>query len=68
MASVIFYNQAGFIPARGPGVTGVVIADMDSARAAVSALLQAGVENVIITMGSHGAVFGNAEAFFTVPV
>lgn len=48
-------------------MTGVTITDMDSARTAVSALLKAGVENAIITMGCQGAVFGNAAYFFHSP-
>lgn len=37
--------------------------DMDSVKAAATKLMDMGVKNVIITLGSHGAAFMNAENF-----
>lgn len=48
-------------------LTGIAVVDEPSARRAVQALLQKGVQNVIITRGSEGAVLGNAQAFFSSP-
>jgi ribokinase len=40
--------------------TGISVSDRKSARKAAQALLQSGVENVIITMGSEGALLVNS--------
>ncbi len=48
-------------------LTGIAVVDEPSARRAVQALLQKGVQNVIITRGSEGAVLGNAQAFISSP-
>lgn len=39
----------------------------DDVRAVVNALLGRGVKNVLITLGTAGAAFGNAEEFFICP-
>ena len=51
-------------------LTGVKVTDIISASAAAGALLQAGVENVIITLGDKGAFFKNAatELMIKAPV
>jgi ribokinase len=41
-------------------LTGISVSDRKSARKAAQALLQSGVENVIITMGSEGALLVNS--------
>ncbi len=41
--------------------TGLTISDTNSARAAAILLLEKGVQNVVITMGSKGAFFKNAD-------
>ncbi len=54
-------------------LTGVTIrrngneVDLDDVREAVNRLLEMGVENVLITLGSAGAAFGNCKEFFMVP-
>lgn len=48
-------------------LTGIAVVDEPSARRAVQALLQKGVQNVIITRGSEGAVLGNAQTFISSP-
>ncbi|UWX55311.1 ribokinase [Maribacter litopenaei] len=47
-------------------LTGITVRDEPSAMVAASSLMDSGVKNVIITMGSKGAFFKNAEeSFFT---
>lgn len=48
-------------------LTGIRVTDEESASAAIAALLEKGVKNVIITMGDKGAAFGNTSGFLTVP-
>jgi len=48
-------------------LTGIAVKDEDSAKAAIEMLLIKGVKNVLITMGSKGAVFGNTETFISSP-
>ena len=48
-------------------LTGVKVNDENSAHAAAEKLLEKGVQNVIITMGSLGAFFMNRENHFMVP-
>ena len=48
-------------------MTGMAITDIESAQMAIASLRQTGIENVIITMGHRGAVFGNAAVFFHSP-
>jgi ribokinase len=48
-------------------LTGVPVRDEDSAFAAAKVLLQQGVGNVIITLGSKGALAVNAEGKWLVP-
>lgn len=48
-------------------LTGIAVVDEDSAKAAVEEFLHKGVKNVIITMGSKGAVFGNRDTFMVSP-
>lgn len=48
-------------------MTGLVVNDYASAKCAVQNLLNKGVENVLITMGGQGAVFGNKEQFLSSP-
>lgn len=42
-------------------LTGIAVVDEQSATAAAAALLQRGVQNVIITMGENGALLCNAD-------
>ena len=48
-------------------LTGIAVKDAASAKAAVEALLNKGVSNVLITMGSKGAAFGNRDRFVMSP-
>ena len=48
-------------------MTGIKVETVEDAREACRALCDKGVENVIITMGSQGAVIGNREKFVQVP-
>ncbi|MEG1426370.1 MAG: ribokinase [Oscillospiraceae bacterium] len=54
-------------------MTGVTIrkesgkVNTEDARRAVASLLNQGVQNVLITLGTAGAAFGNKEEFFTFP-
>lgn len=48
-------------------MTGVVVSDEKSAKEAVGCLLAKGIENVLITMGSKGAAFGNRDSFLVSP-
>lgn len=42
-------------------LTGIKVCDLNSARLAAEALLQSGVQNVIVTLGDNGAFLCNAE-------
>jgi ribokinase len=48
-------------------LTGIVVNDEESARKASQVFLDKGVQNVIITLGSKGAFFMNAEESFLTP-
>lgn len=48
-------------------MTGIDITDIESAEMAVKKLVSLGAENVIITLGSKGAVFGNNKEFIFSP-
>lgn len=48
-------------------MTGMPIKDSHAIQLAISSLLDKGVENVIITLGSKGAAFGNKSGIFTSP-
>ncbi|WP_273565392.1 ribokinase [Maribacter halichondriae] len=48
-------------------LTGISVEDDPSMEAAAQALLDSGVQNVIITLGSRGAFFMNCEEKFLVP-
>jgi len=48
-------------------LTGIAVEDDASMREAAKALISKGVQNVIITLGSKGAFFMNAEEQFLVP-
>jgi ribokinase len=48
-------------------LTGIKIADSSSAIQAADHLLKKGVQNVIITLGKHGAFFKNEGAHFFIP-
>lgn len=48
-------------------LTGIAVKDEASAREAIEILLNKGVKNVLITMGSKGAVFGNRDTFVMSP-
>lgn len=47
-------------------LTGIAVEDESSAMAAACSLMDKGVKNVIITMGSKGAFFTNADASFLI--
>lgn len=47
-------------------LTGITVEDESSAAAAATSLIQRGVKNIVITMGSKGAFFKNAEDSFFV--
>ncbi len=47
--------------------TGIEINDIDTARKSAEVLLSRGVQNVVITMGSKGAFFKNADEEMMVP-
>jgi ribokinase len=49
------------------GLTGIAVCDEESANAAAKKLLGLGVKNVIITLGSKGALAVNAEGTHLVP-
>lgn len=51
------------IPIRVSGRT----ADQGSVRAAIEKLLDKGIKNVLITLGTAGAAFGNRDEFFLIP-
>ena len=44
-------------------ITGVKVTDENSAKEAIDIFLKKGVKNVLITMGSRGAAFGNKDMF-----
>lgn len=48
-------------------LTGILVEDDPSLEAAALALLDSGVQNVIITLGSRGAFFMNGKEHFLVP-
>lgn len=48
-------------------LTGIPVTDEASAKLAIQALLDKGVENVLITMGSKGAAFADRTQFITSP-
>lgn len=48
-------------------ITGIAITNEASAKRAVNHLVERGVKNVIITLGSKGAAFGNDHEFFISP-
>ena len=48
-------------------LTGIEVTDEASARAAAQKLLDAGVDNVILTMGTQGALVANADRALMVP-
>lgn len=48
-------------------LTGIEVSDEASAETAAKALIQKGIQNVIITMGSSGAFFLNDQEHFLVP-
>ena len=48
-------------------LTGIEVTDEPSARAAAEKLIAAGVENVIVTMGTQGALVATADRAFMVP-
>jgi ribokinase len=48
-------------------LTGIEVMDEESLKKAGSALLQKGVQNVIVTLGSRGSFFMNATESFIVP-
>lgn len=47
-------------------LTGIEVVDMESASEACAAMINMGVENIIITMGKRGAFFMNKEEQFVV--
>jgi ribokinase len=49
------------------GLTGIAVRDEDSAYAAAKQLLEMGVRNVVITLGSKGSLAVNAEGKWLVP-
>lgn len=48
-------------------LTGIEVRDIDSARQAAECLMEKGVKNVLITLGSKGAVFANKDVFLHSP-
>ena len=48
-------------------LTGIEVTDEPTARAAAQKLIAAGVDNVILTMGTQGALVAGADASFVVP-
>ena len=48
-------------------LTGIEVTDEPTARAAAEKLIAAGVENVIVTMGTQGALVATADRAFMVP-
>jgi len=48
-------------------ITGIEIKDEKSARSAIEVLLDKGVKNALITLGSRGSVFGNRDTFVASP-
>ena len=48
-------------------LTGIEVTDESSARAAAEKLIAGGVDNVIVTMGTQGALVATAEGAFMVP-
>ncbi|MBR2339091.1 MAG: ribokinase [Clostridia bacterium] len=48
-------------------MTGIAVKDIPSAKQAVQYLRNKGVQNVLITMGSQGAVFSDGEHFLSSP-
>ena len=48
-------------------ITGISVTDEESAKFAAEKLLDAGVKNVIITMGSKGALYANKEKQTLIP-
>ena len=48
-------------------ITGIAVTDEASAKRAVDALHGKGVQNVLITMGSRGAVFSDGKRFLSAP-
>ena len=44
-------------------LSGIKVIDIESAKGAINKLLDIGVENVIATLGSKGALIGNKEGF-----
>lgn len=48
-------------------LTGIVVSDEDSAKKAAECLLQKGVQNVVITLGSKGAMISNSDGNIFVP-
>lgn len=48
-------------------MTGIKVTDVASAKQAVQYLRDKGVQNVLITMGSQGAVFSDGEVFLSSP-
>ncbi len=48
-------------------ITGIPITDDASIQQNINFLLNMGIENIIITLGSRGAAFGNKEEFFISP-
>lgn len=48
-------------------LTGIVIEDEESAKAAAECLHQKGVKNVVITLGAKGAVLLNDDGFHLIP-
>lgn len=47
-------------------LTGITVEDESSAAAAATSLIQRGVKNIVITMGSKGAFFKNADESFLI--
>lgn len=48
-------------------LTGIAVRDPQSAQRAVAYFMEKGVQNVLITLGSQGAVYGNRELFVSSP-
>lgn len=48
-------------------LTGLAITDIPSAKQAVDALRGKGIDHALITMGSQGAVLGDAQGFYASP-
>lgn len=49
------------------GLTGIAVRDLDSARAAASALVSQGAGAAIVTLGSQGVLFGDGARHLHVP-